>query len=48
MRNGSNVMGIQMKCQRKKMCKKQPGNTIIPTKAKWCTGCDKPKKDKRK
>jgi hypothetical protein len=38
-----------MKCkkqQKNKLCAKQPGDAIIPTKAKWCTGCDNIGKDK--
>ena len=34
-----------MKCQKDKVCVKQPGNAIMP-KGKRCTGCDKPTKDK--
>lgn len=35
-----------MKCQKNRVCKKQPENSLPPPKnAKFCTGCDKPSKD---
>ena len=36
-----------MKCQKNKTCKKQPMNSHIwSDNTKWCTGCDKKRKDR--
>lgn len=34
-----------MKCQKGKLCVKQPGDFTIPKNAKFCTGCDTLGKD---
>jgi len=34
-----------MKCQKNKKCKKFSRNHPAPVKRKWCTGCDKTRRD---